>query len=112
LEHDERSGHVGLNEWCRLVNASINVGFGCKVDDTVATAYCSFDRCGVTNVASHEAVFRIRCDGFQIREIAGVRQFVKIDDPKPSVERENMPDEIGANKSRASCDQDFHGVIF
>src|ERR1700680_2176101 len=48
---------------------------------------------------------------FQIRQVSGVRQFVVVDDLVSLVEGEDVPDEIGTDKSGAAGNKDFHRPI-
>ncbi len=50
-------------------------------------------------------------NGFQIRQISGVCQFVEVDDLVILVEGEDVPDEIGADKSGAAGNKDFHRPV-
>src|ERR1700676_3687700 len=45
---------------------------------------------------------------FQIREVSSVRQFIVVDDLVSFVQGEDMPDEIGTDKSGAAGNKDFH----
>jgi len=59
---DKGSRHVGLDDGRRLVDAAIDVRFGGKMYDRIATPHRFFYRDAVANVAPYKRITRIFCN--------------------------------------------------
>jgi hypothetical protein len=72
LEKDERAGNIRFNRGRRIIDAAVDVRFGCEVNDRLAPCHCGCDGGRIANVALDESVLRIVRDGIQLREVSGV----------------------------------------
>jgi hypothetical protein len=80
------------------------MGFGGKVDDGVDVFFGKnlSDECGVADIAFHKAVSGILFNIRQVAGIAGVGQFIEIDDAQIGVVLQGVADKISADKSAAA----------
>src|SRR6516225_2919909 len=108
LEQDERSRDIGLDHWSRVVDAPIYVGLRGEMDNNLAPLHGLRDGFRVTDVAFHEPISGTPRNRVQIGKISRVGQLVEVDDAMAFAERENIPDEVRANKPGPTCNKDFH----
>ena len=97
---------VGLDEVFRAVNAAVDVRFGCKVDDGagfVVGKKAGYQR-GIADVSTYEDVTRVALQAGEILEIAGVGEFVEIDDGLIGL-IQPVENEIAADKSGTASNQ-------
>src|SRR6266851_353526 len=80
LEEGEGPSDIGLYYGSGFVNASVDVRFGSKMDDGIATAHGGFCRDGVANVTFNELIAGTMRNRVEVREIASVGEFVVVDD--------------------------------
>ena len=81
LEQNERAGDVGLDEWRRIVNRSVDVRFGGKVDDRRRTALVKhrIHRRSVGDIRLNELNARILQRIVDAGQVSGVSQLIEID---------------------------------
>ena len=108
LQQDECARHIRVNSGRGLINAAVHVRFGGKMDHGVGAAHRFFGRIRIANTSFYEGIIRVGRNRFQICQVAGVCQFVVIDDLVTLAEGKDMPDEIRADKSGAAGDKELH----
>ena len=112
LQKGERAGYIGLNNGRWLIDAAVDMRFGRKMDNRVAATHGHFERLGITDVAFCKCVIGMACDRIEIGEVSGIGQVVVIDDGMASASSKDMANEVGADESRATGNQDFHEAPF
>src|SRR5437016_130388 len=80
LEKNEGAGDIRFNDWRRLVNAAIYVGFRRKMNNRITAPHGGFDCAGITDVSLNELVSDIVGNTSQVSQICSVSQLVVIDD--------------------------------
>ena len=105
FEQDERSEHVGGDEFAGAQNRPVDVRLGREVDDDVGVANERGRDAGVRDVAAHEGVPRIVDDVVQRLEPAGIGQLIERRDVPVGVRLECVPDEVRADEPGAAGDE-------
>ncbi len=82
LKEREGAHHIGACEGEWVFDASIDMAFGCKVDDTINVLVLqeSIERIEVADVHLHELVVRLILDVLEISQVARIGQLVEVDD--------------------------------
>ncbi len=94
-----------------VFNAAINVRLRGKVDHGVKTLPEQItDRATVGDVAANEAIAPIIHDIREALGIAGVRQLIEIDNFNLAAGVQKKPHEIGADKPRSTCNENFQSL--
>ncbi|OPZ01128.1 MAG: hypothetical protein BWZ10_03514 [candidate division BRC1 bacterium ADurb.BinA364] len=108
FEHFEGPHDVCLHERRRIVDRTIDMGFGGEVDDPVrlVRGEGGFDGLAVGDVSLDEGESRIVQDILEAGQIARIGQFVQNGD-SPVCFPQSQTNEIGADESRAPRDE--HG---
>src|SRR5215472_9222134 len=86
------------------------MGFRGEVHDDAAPAHRRLCSEGVANVALNELIFRILCDCIEIFQISGVSQLVVVDDGIILAETERVANEIRADETCATRNENSHRV--
>src|SRR5580704_8488419 len=76
--------------------------------DGVASGHRILDRIRITNIALNEGIAGILCDGFQVRQVPGVGEFVVVHDGVFLARRQYHTNEIRADETCAAGNKDFH----
>ncbi|MNP12715.1 hypothetical protein D3C76_1049640 [compost metagenome] len=100
---------VGLDEFSRAIDGAIDMGFGGQVHDRMGleARQCGTDRLAFGDIGLEELVARVagcRCQGF---EVAGVGQFVEVENLMLGVVQQ-MANERRANEAGSAGDQESH----
>src|SRR5690348_15223813 len=112
FEEDERAFNVGANEFARSGDAAVHVAFCGEMHDGVERLGENIIDGGfVANVAANEAVIRLILDAGEIGEIAGVGEFVEIENGRVGIRGEKETYEIRTDEARAASDEKFHRAI-
>ena len=82
LEQRQGSHHIGLCEGERVLDASIHVAFGGKMDDAihVLVLHQLIEGIEVADVHLHEFIVWLVLDVLQVGEVASVGQLIEVDD--------------------------------
>lgn len=104
LKQGQRAHHVGLREGERIFDASVHMAFGGKVDDAVhAVLRQQFpDGFEVANVRLYKSIVRAAFYIFQVRQVAGISQFVQVDDAVLRIFVHEKAHHMAADKSGAA----------
>ena len=84
------------------------MGFSREMDDTVGLEVPDnrFHQTGVRDIALDKLVSGIRCDGFQVIQVASIGGFVQIEDVVVGLS-ELLQDEVAADKACSASDDYF-----
>ena len=91
--------------------------FGCQVDDTVDVVFHHqrLDCLVVADVGFHEHIVLLACYVLEVRQVAGIRQLVEVDDAVFGVFVYEQAYHMRADESRSACYHDvsleFHIVL-
>ena len=92
------------------------MGLGGEVDDAVDVLFLEElqDAVEIADVEADETVVRAVLDVLQVREVAGVGQFVEVDDPVLRVFVHEEPHDVRADETGAAGDDNgsLHGIRF
>ena len=102
----EGADDIGLDEVFWAVNAAVDVRFSGKIDDGAGFVFgkkARYQR-SIADVATYEDVTWVALQAGEILEIAGVGEFVEIDDGLIGL-IQPVENEIAADKSGTACNQ-------
>ena len=101
FEQHVRSNHVGPQERCGIQDRSVDVSFGCEIDDDVdAVARQDLgDGALVGDVASYEVIAWRVADVREVRRVCGVGDGIKIDDANVGPFVQHGADEMRTDES-------------
>ncbi len=108
IEEDCRAYHVGHDKRNGTINGAVHMGFSCEMDDAFGLEVLNdgFHQTGVRDITLDELVSGIRCDGFQVIQIAGIGKFVQVEDVVVGLS-DLLQDEVAADKTCSACDDYF-----
>jgi len=106
LEERVRAEHVGADEVLRVADGTVDVSLGREVDDGVGAGEGRAHDTGVADVPAHERVARVALDVAQVLEVAGVGEFVEVDDLDVLMGAQQVTDEVRADEPGAAGDKD------
>jgi hypothetical protein len=99
---------VCANEWSGVFNAPVNVAFGSEVNYCVAISR-DFGHSRVRYVQTGELHSRVLQRPFQVAQITGISELIEYNDLVRRVIPQNLMNEIGADESCSSGDENAHG---
>jgi hypothetical protein len=108
IDHSPSAFDVCAHEWSGVFNASVNVAFGSKVDYGVAI-FRDFGHGRVRYVQTDELHPRVPQRPFQVTQITGIGELVEYNNLVRRVIPQNVMNEIGADESCSSGDENAHG---
>ncbi len=108
LEEREGAHDVGLSEGEGVLDAAVHVALSGKVDNAVdmLALHEGVDGVKIANVGTDEGVVGLILDVLQVGEVAGVCQFVDIDDVILGVFVHEKTDDVAADEARSASDDD------
>ena len=112
LKEGKRTHDIGPGECERILDRTVHMGLGSKVDDAVDMflLHEGVEGLEVADVHLHEPVVRPVFDVAKVGEVAGIGQLVYVDYLIIRVFVDEQPDNMGADESRSAGDYDgsFH----
>ena len=116
LQQGKRAHDIGAGEDERILDRTIDVAFGGQVDHSVDIVLAEHfaDGVVVADVGLDEGVVRSIFDVSQVGQIAGIGQFIEIDDPIVGIFVYEEPHHMRADESGAAGNEDvaFHVFAF
>lgn len=114
LQERKRPHHVGLCKGERILDAAVHVAFRGQVDDAVHVIllHHATHAIEVADVHSDEAVVGAVLYVLEIGQVAGVSEFVKVDDVVFGVFVDKEAHHVRSDESRASCYQNVPFHVF
>ena len=113
FQQTKRADHIGFNKGRRAINGTVDVAFGSKVDDSPWPMFLQ-ERLHPRTVAKipfDEDVPGVRCHIGKRVDVAGIRQFVEVDDRRWLV-RDPLPHKLAANETGSAGYEDrLHGIL-
>ncbi len=105
FEQAEGADDIGLDEIFRAVDRAVHMGLRCKIYDGPRLVFSQQfgDQCRIADVAVGEDVAGVVFQADQVLEIAGVGEFVEIDDGLIAA-GQPVEHKIGADESGAASD--------
>ena len=107
LQQGKGSEHIGACKCERVLDGTVHVAFGRKVDDAVHffAAQQFQNSLEVTDVHSYETVVRLVLYVLEIRKITCVSEFVEVDDAVVGMVVYHQSHEMAPDKSGPSGDE-------
>lgn len=111
FEQGEGADDIGLDKFACAVYAAVNVAFGGQVHDGAGLVLRedALERGTVADVGVFKGVTRGAGHGGEGLEVAGVGEFVEVDDALAGV-LDQVADKGGADKAGAAGDEEGHGA--
>ncbi len=109
FEQVEGADDVGLDEFTRAVNRTIDMALGGEVDDGARFGIRQQvgDEIAITDVAADELVTRITFEFLEVLEIAGVSEQVEVNDKLIGL-LQPIEHEVGTNEAGGASNEDGH----
>ena len=115
LKECKGSHYVGLGECEWVFDASVNVAFCCKVDDTVdlLVLYKLIEGFKIADVHLYELVVWLVLDVLQVCKITGIGQLIQVNDVILGILVYKQSNYMRANESSSSGDYyvSFHDIL-
>ena len=117
LQQAERAHHVGAGEGEGVLDGAVHMAFGGQVDDAVHVVFLHelHDAVEVADVRLDEGVVRAVLDVLQVGQVAGVGQFVEVDDVIVRIFVHEQAHHVAADEPGAAGDDDvtleFHVLL-
>jgi hypothetical protein len=108
IDHSPGTFDVCSNEWRGVFDASVHVALGSEVNYCVAI-FRDFGYGSVRYVQADELHSRVLQRPFQVAQITSIGELVEYSDLVRRVIAQNLMNEIGADESRSSGDENAHG---
>lgn len=105
-----RAENVGLQEDARILNGTIDVALGRKVDDDIGVLLFKETEypLSVADIQLDEAEIGFLHDARKRRKIARISEFIEADDAVIGMRLQHIKDEIAADEPRAARDKNGH----
>lgn len=109
LEKGESAENIGAGKSERVLDRTVHMGFGCKMDDAIHLLLLHQLIYGleITDVHTDEPVVGSVFDVTQIGKIAGVGELIDIDDAVVGVFVDKEPDYVAAYEAGSAGDQNI-----
>ena len=93
LQHGERTHYISTSKGERILDRTVHVAFGCKMDNTVYLILLHQRKYGIeiTDIRLNKSIIWSLLDILQIGQVSGIGQFVEIDDMIVRVFRDEKP---------------------
>ena len=113
LEQGERSHHVRLREGERVLDGTVHVAFGSKVDNAVdlLVLHEFVERVKVADIHLHELVVRLAFDVLEVREVARIGKLIEVDNLVFRVLVHEQANHVAPDKACAASDDDVFHII-
>src|SRR5579872_2466895 len=108
LQQNERAANIGVDDRSGLIDAAVHMGFGGKMHYGVTPVHGGAHSDAIADIAADKAVTGVGGHSFEVQKIAGVSENIVIDQAVAAGPGEEVVNEIGADKSGATSDKDFH----
>jgi len=111
LQQIDRAHHIGLDKDFRIVDGAVHMGFRREVDDAFRIVFLQqgADQGGVADIALHKHMAGILLNPLQILQIAGIGQFVQIDNLDVRMLLQHVVHEVRTDEAGAAGDKiTFH----
>jgi hypothetical protein len=108
IDHSPGALDICTHERRSVFDAPVNVAFGSEVNYGVAL-FRSFGHGSIRYVQTDELHSRVLQRPFQVAQITGIGELVEYNDPVRRVILQNLMNEIGADESSSSGDENAHG---
>ena len=104
LEQRERAHHVGLCENEGVLDATVHMALSCQVDDAIDLflLHQAVEGVEIADVHLHELIVGLLLDVLQVGQIAGVGEFVEVDDVVVGILVHEMAHHVAPDKACAA----------